>query len=681
VKGTATVTHASAWNEPIDALTIDASSAGGAIHSTLTLHAPAGTIAGSGDYRPATEQYQLSLHGSGLQLAKIPVLQRQSMVQGAIDFSATGTGTLHDPGLQANLSASQVQVRDQTISNISAQIALANHRANLTLHSTVYQGSVDARADVDLQGNRYTTASVDVRALPLAPLLTAFFPSEGSSVAGETEIHLALQGPLENPRQMQGHLEIPTFHLAYGKAQLALTQPLHADYRDGIVTLAPAKIQGTGTNLTLSGTVPIRGASPYSVSADGSMDLGALRQFAPGVQSSGQVLIHLSGQGNSFGSGMRGELQLKDAVFSSDSVPVGIEGVNAQINLSGDRADIAKLSGTAGGGTVSATGFLIYGSHPSFNVALNAKSVRVRYPQGLRSVLSGQLNLQGAPSSSQLTGRVSVDRLSFTQAFDLSTFAASFSEESGGAPPSHFERGMKLDVAVRSAQELTLASSKLSMGGSANLMVTGTLAEPVVLGRIAMTSGEVFFLSKRFEVQSGTIVFANPVRTSPVVNLHVTTTIEQYDITLNLSGPVDRLKTNYTSNPPLAPADIIHLLAFGNTTEEAASAPSSSVATSAESVLAQGVSGQVAGRIENLTGVSQLTIDPLAANTSGDPGAQIAIQERVTGSLLLTFSTNVTSTQSQTVEVQYQLNKQLSITVLRDQNGGYGIDLRLHKAF
>jgi translocation and assembly module TamB len=191
----------------------------------------------------------------------------------------------------------------------------------------------------------------------------------------------------------------------------------------------------------------------------------------------------------------------------------------------------------------------------------------------------------------------------------------------------------------------------------------------------------VFFLGKRFEVQNGTIEFANPARTDPRLNLYITTTIEQYNITLNLLGTVDRLRTNYTSDPALPTADIIHLLAFGNTTAEAASSPSTSAAMGAESVLAQGVGSQVAGKLENLTGISQLTIDPLAANSAGNPGAQVAIQERVTGSLLLTFSTDVTSTQSQTVELQYQVNKRTSVTVLRDQNGGYGIDLRLHRDF
>ena len=81
------------------------------------------------------------------------------------------------------------------------------------------------------------------------------------------------------------------------------------------------------------------------------------------------------------------------------------------------------------------------------------------------------------------------------------------------------------------------------------------------------------------------------------------------------------------------------------------------------------------------TGVSIL-IDPLAVNSQTNPGArQVAIQERVTGSLLLTFSTDVTRHKSQTVDGSTDLNKRTSVTVLRDQNGGYGIELRVHKVF
>jgi translocation and assembly module TamB len=679
--GTVSLVRGAAWNEPINNLTLNANSTKGAIDSTVRLQIPAGTVSADASYKPATQEYKFRLNGAGLQLARVGALQRSASLQGALAVSAMGEGTIQNPALQMTLTIPKLQVQDQVISNIDAQIAVAQHHASITVQSAVDRGSVEAKGDVDLAGNRYATAKVDVRALPIASALAAYLPEESSKITGQTEIHLSLSGPLKYPAQMEAHLDIPTLSLGYGKAQLALAQPLRADYRNGAVTLMPTRVAGTGTNLTFGGTIPIRGTAAYSLAADGSMDLSVLQQFAPDVSSSGQVIIHVKSSGSSAPSAMQGQIELKNVILSTASIPVGIEGLNAQIKLTGDRADIENFSGAAGGGSISASGFFIYGHDASFNVALNAQSVRIRYPQGLRSVLSGQLNLRGSPASSMLTGRVLVDRLSFTQQFDLANFAGSFSEDSSGAPQSAFQRALKLNVAVQSAQDIDLASSKLSMGGSANLMLTGTLADPVVLGRIALTSGEVFFLGKRFEVQSGTIEFANPARTEPVLNLHVTTTVEQYNVTLTLSGPIERLKTNYTSDPALPPADIIHLLAFGNTQEEAASAPGSSVSSSAESVLAQGVSSQVAGKLENVTGISQLTIDPLAADNTGNPAAQVAIQERVTGSLLLTFSTDVTSTQSQTVELQYQFNKRLSVTVLRDQNGGYGIDLRVHREF
>ena len=682
-KGSLTLSHASAWNEAINNLTMNAESHQGRIHSTLNLQMPAGMILGEGDYDPATQHYDAQLHADGVKLDQVAALRHDITIRGALNFSASGQGTIQNPTLQANLTSPQLQISDQPVSNFVAQVTVADQHARVALQSAVEQGSIQVRGDMQLSAPRYATANLDVKALPMSAVLAHFLPAWNSNIQGRTEIHLNAQGPLEAPAQIQAHLEIPTLDVSYSGAEIALAQPLKAAYKDGTVTLAPAQLQGTGTNITIQGAMSVKsGGAPNALTADGTLDLAALQKFAPGVRSSGRLDIHLRSQGKTPGFGMQGELRLTNAVLSTETIPVGIEGLNAQINVSGTRADIAKLSGTAGGGTVSAQGFVTYGKDAACNLVLEAESVRIRYPQGLRSVLSGRLNLSGSPQSSMLTGRVLVDRLSFTQQFDLSDFAAQFTGESSTATSSKFQSNMKLNVAVQSASDLTLANNKVSMAGDANLNVVGTLANPVLLGRIALNSGDVFFLGKRFEIQSGTIDFVNTVRTEPVVNLYVRTTVEQYQITLTLSGPADRLRTSYTSEPALPPADIIHLLAFGNTTAEAASTPASSASSSVESVLSEGVTSQVSGKLENFTGISQLSIDPLATNSQGsNPGSQVAIQERVTGSLLLTISTDVNSTQNQLIELQYQLNQRTSITILRDQYGGYGIDVRLHKSF
>jgi len=54
----------------------------------------------------------------------------------------------------------------------------------------------------------------------------------------------------------------------------------------------------------------------------------------------------------------------------------------------------------------------------------------------------------------------------------------------------------------------------------------------------------------------------NPNRIEPRVNLAAETRVKRYNIQLLFRGPIDQLRTTYSSEPPLPPADIINLLVF-----------------------------------------------------------------------------------------------------------------------
>ena len=185
-------------------------------------------------------------------------------------------------------------------------------------------------------------------------------------------------------------------------------------------------------------------------------------------------------------------------------------------------------------------------------------------------------------------------------------------------------------------------------------------SNPVIVGRANLTGGDLIFLGNRYVVQGGTIAFVNSVETEPVVNLQVKTTIQQYNIAMRFQGPLDRLRTNYTSDPSLPPADIIQLLAFGKTQEAANAAPSQSTTLGAESLVASQVTGQVTSRITKAAGISQLSVDPqLGSNGNQQPGARITVQQRVTSKLFVTFSTDVTTTQNTAVQMQYETQSQV----------------------
>jgi translocation and assembly module TamB len=680
-RGRIQISEASAWNERIDKLSVDFQGDGTSIHTETKLQSAAGDLAADLSYMPRTQEYEARVEASAIKLDQIQAVRDRKMgISGELKLSATGRGTVSNPQLAADIQIPRLQIRDQIISDVQTKLDIANRRAGFTLVSKTDQGSIQAKGDVGLEGEYPATASVDIRAIPVGVVLASYLPRD-QKIQGTAELHADLTGPLKDPAAIVAHLEIPTLSVAYQSVQLALSRPLRVDYLNGLATIDQTEFKGTGTNLTLKGVIPVKSSSPLNISANGSIDLALLQGFATGVRSSGRIELKVDARGDLSQPAMEGEVRLVDATISAETVPVSLEGVNGRFQISGDRIEIAQFAGAAGGGTVSARGAITYGKQANFNVGVDMKSVRVRYPAGIRSILTGNLALNGTPEASSLTGRVLIDRLSFTQQFDLANFMGQFSDESPASAPSHLEQNMRLNVSVATADNLNLASSKVSIGGAANLSLGGTLADPVVLGRMNLNSGEIFFMGKRYDIQSGTIEFANPVRTTPVLNLYAKTTVQQYDITLNFVGPVDRLRTNFTSDPPLPPADIINLIGFGQTAEQAATSPSTPATLGAESVLAQGAASQVAGKIENLTGISQLTIDPLAGNSQANPGAQVAIQQRVTGNILLTFSTDVTSTENQAIQVQYQIKKNLSVSILRDEYGGYAADVRIHKTF
>jgi translocation and assembly module TamB len=276
-----------------------------------------------------------------------------------------------------------------------------------------------------------------------------------------------------------------------------------------------------------------------------------------------------------------------------------------------------------------------------------------------------------------------VNRVSFTPDFDLSNFMNQFGGVMSPSATQGLADKLKLNIAVRSTSELNVVSPTVSVQGDANLRVIGTAADPVIVGRSNFTGGDLIFMGKRYVIQGGTIAFVNTTETAPVINLQANTTVQQYNIALRLRGPMDHLKTTYTSDPALAPADIIHLLAFGSTEEAANAAPAQSTALGAESLVASQVSSQVTSRLQKALGVSQISVDPQLGATTGNQqqGARFTVQQRVTSKLFVTFSTNVTTTQNVALQMQYQFNRKWSVSGVRDQNGGFGLDGRYHKDF
>ncbi|HXN64333.1 MAG TPA: translocation/assembly module TamB domain-containing protein [Candidatus Acidoferrales bacterium] len=680
-QGSLQLTQATVYNQAVQNLTVQFQGTGASIHSTANLRVPAGTVTADVTYAQKAKSYEVKLDTSGLKLDQLPALQTRGQITGTLVASVNGRGTLAQPQLTLSASVNPLQVRDQVIQRLQAHADLAGRQVNFTLQSEIAHNTVQATGGVNLSGAYDADVTLDTKPFPIGEFLAMYVPGAPDQLQGQTEIHATLRGPLKDPARFEAHVSLPNLSIAYGPLQFASAQPIRVDFQNDVVTLAPAEFKGNGTDLRIQGSVPVKGTGQLNASAHGTVEMDLLKFVQKNADSSGQITLDVEARGDRAHPSVQGKIQFANASYSTPTIPLGFEKVNGSINLQGNRLQLTELTAQAGGGTINASGFAILGSAMTINLTADAENVRVRYPRGVRAVLDGRLTWTGTSAASAVGGTVTIRRLSFTKEFDLSSFVTQFTGEAVPSNSSAFEQNMRLNIGIQSSNELQLASNQLSLQGAANLRLTGTLANPIVLGRATLSGGNVYFLGNRYDIQNGVINFANPVRTEPVLNLYVTTNVDQYNITMNFIGPIDELRTSYASTPALPPADIINLLAFGKTMEEQATSPSVPTSLGAESVLAQGVGSVVSSRVQNFAGLSQFSISPAFGGDQTDPGARIALQQHITGNLIFSFSTDLTDTQQEVIGLEYRTQKKVGFSVVRDEYGGYALTIRFHKDY
>jgi translocation and assembly module TamB len=684
-QGSLTVANAKVSGESIQNIHIGFHGDGKAINAQLKMQMPAGVAQADLDYFPAGKEYRMQMQAHDFRLEKLQTVKSRNMqIAGGVNLNANGRGTVSDPQLQAKVEIPQLQMKEQTIHGIKLETTVAHHVATIALDSELAKTFAKANGTLGIEAPYITDLRLDTGRIELQPLVAIYAPDKATDFSGQTELHAILRGPLADKSKLEAQVEVPALAVNYKQMQLAAAKPIRMNYRNGTATLEPAEIRGTGTTIDAQAVVPVTTRGPAQMVVQGNIDLKIAELLVPGLESSGQIQFDINSKQYAAGTNLNGQIKIVNANLHTADSTVGLDHANGVLNVTQTRLEIASFQGEVGGGTINATGAVGYRPSVQFQLGLRANNVRVRYPDGVRSILASNLELRGNPQQSTLNGQVKIEHISFTPDFDLNTFLGQFSGESADSgTPGSLAQGMKLEIAVQSTTQMNLTSSQVSLRGDANLRVVGTAALPVILGRANLTGGEFFLAGNRYEIQQGTIGFANPVRTEPVLNIQVKTKISEYNINLGLSGPVSHLQTTYTSDPALPPVDIINLIARGKTLEAQSATTTPTGAAGAQGVLAAGIGSQVGSKIAKLAGLSQLQIDPGVGTTSGqqNPGARIAVQQRVTSNLLVTFATDITSTQNQAIQVEYRINPKWSVSGLRNQNGGFGVEGRYHKDF
>jgi translocation and assembly module TamB len=421
------------------------------------------------------------------------------------------------------------------------------------------------------------------------------------------------------------------------------------------------------------------------------MNLAIARTFDKDLAASGVLTLNAAVRGKWNSPDVGGQAVLRNGEFRYADFSNGLSNANGEIVFSGTRANIQSFSAESGGGKVDLSGFAaLTGGAITFRIQASARQVRVRYPEGVSSVSDASLTFFGSPQRSEVSGAITVHRVSINPRSDAANILESIGAPiQTGATRSGFAASMNLDVRVQTAPDVALQTSVAqSLQADASLNLRGTAASPALLGRINITQGEIVFFGNKYAINQGSISFFNPARIDPVLNIDLETKARGVDVVLTVAGPMKGLNVSYRSDPPLQFSDIIALLATGRTPTDPTTASGGTTGQAqgfqqlgASALLGEAISNPVAGRLQRFFGVSRLKIDPQLTGVTGSPEARLTLEQQITPDILFTYITDVSSTSTQLIRAEWSFNKNWSAILIREENGYVGLDFAYKKRF
>jgi len=383
-----------------------------------------------------------------------------------------------------------------------------------------------------------------------------------------------------------------------------------------------------------------------------------------------------------------GTLEVAAGAVRLRGFPHGVDDLRGTVRFTQGGAHFFGLTGTVGGGPVEMEGQAVYekAGLTTFDIHAAGRSLALRYPEGLRSVVDADLRFFGDPARPWLTGTVDVRQATWTRRYDLATEL--MAEGRPAAESASLGGGLRYDVKVSAPGTLRVDNNLGTLQARAELSLQGTYESPVVLGHAEVDRGRVYFQGNTYVIRRGTIDFTNPRKVDPLFDIEAETRVQSYRITLKMNGTLERVYPTLASDPPLAEYQILAVLAGAPPDEQELVDPTQRDLVQRQ-LAAAGAASLFTGRISeelglekgaSRLGLNRFSIDPaVARGEAARPTARVTVGKRITPDVNVVYSVDLSGVEDRVVTVEYTLSDRFSLMLTRAETTGYGFDVRVRQ--
>jgi len=626
---------------------------------------------------------------------------------GSLDFSASGTGTFEAPRYDVRFSASDLFFGDEGVGEMSGRLSMRGLLMTYEMEVASARLAMSGTGRIELNDEMDAELSFRVSDSSLDPFIRAFQPAFSPFTSAIASGTIRVVGELYNPEALRIDTTVESVDLRLIDYRLRNAAPIRLSVEGQSLQVDALRLVGDGTELDLSGSVDLRDQS-LALQANGAANLAVLQGFVADVRSSGRAEVTARISGTAREPVVAGNALLTDGRVRHLSFPHALEEVNGIVTFDGSGVRLDGLTARLGGGPIRFGGRIGLAAYQlsEFDVTAAGQDLRLRYPEGMRSLVDGTLALQGPAASPVVTGTVTVKNASWTRGIDTS--GGLFSGLSGDpalptvpgqlAPPS----ALRFDVRLIAPSSLHIDNDQARVVASADLTLRGTLDRPLIFGTAEIVRGEAEFEGRRYVVTRGSLDFANPDRIQPFFDIEAETRVrvpgQTYRITMRMAGTTDRLQPQFQSDPPLQTIDILALLfsdqaPSGDMELARLQRPNEQeqrlVEARATRALTGALSAEVGRVVEQTFGVDTFQITPLlndpyqqSARVNLNPTARVTIGKRISSRVFLTYARSLSSAEyDQIILLEFDESDTLSWVLSQNEDRTYALEVRKRHSF
>ncbi len=648
-------------------------------------------LGGEGSFTIANRGYRFRIAADDLPIARVAALSSlKDVADGVVSFHAEGEGTLDRPSLTAAVRTKKFSLYGHPVPDEEAPAITATlDRGSLRLEAAAPE-RWSLSASGQISGPRpelqVALAVTDPATLP------ALFPALPSEFRGELAAAGFVRLDPKDDSIVESKLTFSKLKISNGpKAAVEQAEPIVATYARGRISVANARLAGSPqTSLSVSLSVGVADPRPMEGTVRGTIDPSLLAGFAGVDAEIGGLLSADLGISGTFSEpALRGRIGLDRGRFRAAFSPYVLEDISAILSLNGPQATLEAFRSRIGGGELVASGDARLSglALKGFRIVAQAQNVTVRSIEGLSLQADADLTLIGDADRSVARGQVTL--LSGTYTKDFAPTLATFFSPSRGAAYSgsrnSWQDRISLEVQILSSASLEVRNNLARLTASVDLLVRGSLADPILLGQIGVDEGgKITFQDAKYEIESGTITFGNPQRTEPVVDIVATADVKGYSVNVQAVGTLggrSRVQFHLSSDPPLSEEQLTALLLTGATPETAgAQRPESSTTNSIVGSVAGLAIRPVTSRVQQLFRLDRFQIDPVLQSSAGTSGgAVITVGKNLSRDLSVTYSYSAETNAQSIVLVEYQIDANKLLQASKDENNVYSIDIKFRK--